>query len=328
MKINGKIIHVSVAVLRFFDEFLLAIRHGHQHQGGKLEFVGGKIEWGETPESALIREVKEELGLDVADNIMTKLGRICHDYGDKIVQLYVYQVWLNNRQYLDFKDKNIGLDGQAIGFYGKDVLLGQKNNFPVANQMILTWLTLPSVIAISHQLSHFSHTDDWLNHYQNLAQGGTLLIRTQADTDTNTQLIRALSTQREDLCFILSLQDVKYAHTSKALAVRLTQNELLDLDLSMPNLPNLPIIVSCHDMASLHKVNALAKIHPVMAVLLSPVLPTKTHPDRPCLGWVRFNELSEMSDVPVIALGGLSPSDLSQAWAFGAVAVAGIRAFV
>lgn len=59
MTTSGKIIPVAVAVLRFSDKFLLATRHAHQHQGGKLEFVGGKIEQGETPKSALIREVSE-----------------------------------------------------------------------------------------------------------------------------------------------------------------------------------------------------------------------------------------------------------------------------
>ncbi|WP_186727881.1 NUDIX domain-containing protein [Moraxella sp. VT-16-12] len=327
MTINGKMIDVAVAVLRFGDEFLLATRHSHQHQGGKLEFVGGKIEQGESPKSALIREVKEELGLDVAGNTITKLGRICHDYGDKMVRLYVHQVWLDDGQYLDFKDKNIGLDGQAIAFYDKSSIFSQTDNFPTANKMILTWLTLPLTITISHVLSHFGHKNDWLDYYQHLPKASTLLIRTQADVSTNAQLIQKLSIQRDDLCFILSLQDVKTIDTSRILAIRLTHNELLALDLSAPNLPNLPIIASCHDEHSINKANALAKIYPVMAVLLSPVQLTATHPDTPCLGWERFGELADMADVPVIGLGGLSPDDLPMAWRFGAVVVAGIRAF-
>lgn len=328
MTISGKIIPVAVAVLRFGDKFLLATRHAHQHQGGKLEFVGGKIEQGETPKSALIREVSEEIGLSVADNVITKLGRICHDYGDKIVQLYVYQVHLTKRQYLDFKDKKFGRDNQPMAFYDKAFVLTQKDNFPTANQRILTWLRLPDTMTISHPLGDFHHASAWLERYQAMEQGRALMVRLQADDQISGELIGALSTQRDDLVFILSLQDLQYIDISKVLAVRLTQKELFELDFSALTLPNLPVIISCHDKMSIQRANELAKIHPVMAIFLSPVLPTATHPDTPCLGWQRFGELSDVADVPVIGLGGLSPDDLLVAHRFGAVAVAGIRGFI
>ncbi|MDO4896703.1 MAG: NUDIX domain-containing protein [Moraxella sp.] len=326
--INAKIIPVAVAVLRFGNEFLLATRHAYQHQGGKLEFVGGKIEQGESPKTALIREVGEELGLDIMDNVITKLGRICHDYGDKVVRLFVYQVWLTDEQYLDFKDKKIGLDGQAVAFYDEDFVQVNHDNFPVANRQILTWLKLPKVITISYPLSDFNDEKEWIVRHRALAVGRTLLLRTQADSQTNAELLGDLSSHRDDLCFVLSLQDVSNAKNSeRVVAIRLTQDELLGLDLDCLNLPDLPIIASCHDAHSIQKANELAKLRPVMAILLSPVLPTATHPDSPALGWGGFERLAELSDVPVIALGGLCVSDVDTAYQHGAVAVAGIRRF-
>ena len=44
---------------------LIAQRPAHKHLGLKWEFAGGKVEPGESPESALQREIKEELGCDI-----------------------------------------------------------------------------------------------------------------------------------------------------------------------------------------------------------------------------------------------------------------------
>ncbi|UYZ69586.1 NUDIX domain-containing protein [Moraxella bovis] len=137
---SPKITSVAVAVLRYHDEFLLATRHAYQHQGGKLEFVGGKIESNETPQTAIIREVGEELGLDISTNSMCEFGQICHDYGDKMVRLYVYEIALTDSQYLDFKDKKFGLDNQALLWLDKMTLLQSDERFPQANQQILVWL--------------------------------------------------------------------------------------------------------------------------------------------------------------------------------------------
>lgn len=327
---DKKIVQVAVAVIKYEQddkaEYLLATRHTHQHQGGKLEFVGGKIEPKETAKTALIREVSEELGLDISQNPITKMGRIYHDYAEKSVCLHIYQVLLNDVQYLDFKDKTVGLDGQAIGFYDLAFILSQSENFPAANAPILTWLALPKQIVISHELGFFTNQTDWLDCYKKLPAGSTLLMRTLADVKINAGLMEQLS----DGCnvqFVVSCQDAA-AWSKSVLAVRLTQHELMTLDLANLNLPNVPVIVSCHDEMSIALANDLAKVHPVMAIMLSPVLPTLTHPDAPSLGWQRFFELSKLSCVPVIALGGLSAADLPMALKHGAVAVAGIRAFV
>ena len=62
---NHNIVSVAVAVLRYTDKFLVAKRHMHQHQGGKWEFIGGKIDANESAKQALMREVNEEIGLSL-----------------------------------------------------------------------------------------------------------------------------------------------------------------------------------------------------------------------------------------------------------------------
>lgn len=64
---------------------LVAQRPAHKHLAGKWEFAGGKVERGEEPESALIREIKEELGCDIA--IRRALPRFTHDYGTVTIEM-------------------------------------------------------------------------------------------------------------------------------------------------------------------------------------------------------------------------------------------------
>lgn len=142
------LVNVAVAVIYFEPkaerdagrEFLLARRHNHQHQGGKLEFVGGKIELNESETIALIREVGEELGLDIKGNFIQKLGDIFHDYGDKMVKLCVHSVALNESQAIEFKQKKYGIDGQSLYWLSKNELLARIDDLPKANVQILEWV--------------------------------------------------------------------------------------------------------------------------------------------------------------------------------------------
>lgn len=64
--IKGPILVVAAVVENAAGEVLIARRpEHHQIAGGQWEFPGGKVEAGESPTSALVREIKEELGLTV-----------------------------------------------------------------------------------------------------------------------------------------------------------------------------------------------------------------------------------------------------------------------
>ena len=61
-----KRVHVAAAVIRGVDgRVLIARRPDDKHQGGLWEFPGGKVEPGESPEDAVHREIREELGVAV-----------------------------------------------------------------------------------------------------------------------------------------------------------------------------------------------------------------------------------------------------------------------
>lgn len=64
-----KKLDVVAAIIERDDKILLAQRPGHADQAGLWEFAGGKVEPGETQPQALIRELREELGIDATPGV-------------------------------------------------------------------------------------------------------------------------------------------------------------------------------------------------------------------------------------------------------------------
>ena len=74
---------------------LLAQRPDGKSMAGLWEFPGGKVDPGETPETALIRELREELGIDVAASCLAPFTFASHAYPDfhLLMPLYVCRKW-------------------------------------------------------------------------------------------------------------------------------------------------------------------------------------------------------------------------------------------
>lgn len=84
---------IKAAIAVIMDEqkrVLITQRASHLSKGGYWEFPGGKLEWNESPELALIREVKEEVGLEILS--YHYLGEVHHLYDTYQVTLYGYVV--------------------------------------------------------------------------------------------------------------------------------------------------------------------------------------------------------------------------------------------
>jgi 8-oxo-dGTP diphosphatase len=85
----------AVALIDADGRVLLSQRPPGKSLAGLWEFPGGKIEQGERPEAALIRELKEELSIDVAESCLAPLTFASHAYEDfhLLMPLYVCRRW-------------------------------------------------------------------------------------------------------------------------------------------------------------------------------------------------------------------------------------------
>ena len=83
---------VAAIVVDSQRRILIAQRADWQHQGGKWEFPGGKIETDETHLQALARELEEEVDLQIDQRFCELFKAVHHDYADKNVSLYFYLV--------------------------------------------------------------------------------------------------------------------------------------------------------------------------------------------------------------------------------------------
>ena len=81
----GDIIEVVGAIIKDGDKYLIGQRPAHKSQGGLWEFMGGKIEPGETPEQALKRECLEELALEIENERI--IDSVVHKYPEKTIRL-------------------------------------------------------------------------------------------------------------------------------------------------------------------------------------------------------------------------------------------------
>ena len=126
----AKVIQVVVAlVINEQKQVLIARRQSGQHLAGFWEFPGGKVEAGESFVSALMRELYEEVAIQVTSSEF--LFEITHSYPAKHVQLLVHSV-------LSFSGTAFGSEGQEVKWIGLDEL--SDYTFPPANSDIVTYL--------------------------------------------------------------------------------------------------------------------------------------------------------------------------------------------
>ena len=309
------ITEVSAAViLRVGDsgtEYLLAQRPEGKVYAGYWEFPGGKVERGETYRHALIRELQEELGITV-DRAWPWIARE-FVYPHAHVRLKFFQVssWHGEISPIEHS----GIVWTPLGT--------TPSVSPVlpANGPILRALDLPALCALTN--AEENGVDAELTRLEAALQRGVRLIQVRDKTlppEIRTHLahrVMALAKHFEKMIVLVN-DDEALARDVGADGVHLSSTRLMDIE-QRPDFTW--VAASCHNEQELARAASLA----IDFALLSPVLPTVSHPDIPAIGWPEFARQIERCPLPVFALGGMKPELLGTARMHGAHGVALLR---
>ena len=291
------------------DRVLLMQRLPGKHLAGLWEFPGGKVESGETIDEALVRELNEELGIEVLAS--APLISLPWRYPEKTVRLHALRVtaWRGQPRARE------GHPLRWVALRDTDVA-----TMPPADAPIVTALRLPPCYAIV--ASEALLAPAFAPHGAVPARVLWQLRMPEAGRDEIRRIASdALAANPEARGSLLINQDVELAR-ELGVGVHLKASQLREL--SKRPLPRESWVgASCHGAEELERAAALNADF----ATLSPVCATASHPDARPLGWKRFAEWIADARLPVYALGGVGPDDLERAHAAGAQGVAGIRAF-
>lgn len=356
-KAEGSLIHVAVAVIIKNGHVLISKRAQNVHQGGLWEFPGGKVESGEMIFDALGREIMEELGIHI--NNARSLIKLVHHYSDKSVVLdtLIVTSFEGKNYQLDSaldNQKQLGLEGQLV----KWVRLEELDNyqFPAANQAIINALMLPKTYLITPDYGlAFENIEQFIDEFSNSIQCHRLvqlrikpsLENKESNNKELNQLIRQvikLSKRKSVQLLMNSSMLLEYMFLEDMLpgdklfsdetvdlielidGIHLTSSDLHDspkvdyIKRYRKQFPSKKIAASCHCMRDIEQANDLK----LDFIVVSAVKSTTSHPDQKPLGWKLFKRLTDRAEMPVYALGGMTPSDINLAQDNGAQGISAI----
>ncbi|HTN32488.1 MAG TPA: Nudix family hydrolase [Marinobacter sp.] len=316
-RVAVKEIHVAVAVIIRDGRVLVARRPGHAHQGGLLEFPGGKVEAGETVQQALIREIAEETGLRLTESALEPVIGIHHDYGDK-------QVFLDVWQTTDSQGEAEGREGQSVSWMLPETL--RDEDFPAGNRAIIHALKLPRQLAITGQIDGGEGVRNGIDQL-------TIALRQRS---VPLVVLRAPVLERPDyhrlaeaallVCkdfgtgLIVHGSPAVFQHNRGLAGLHLPWREAEGLE-ARPISRDAWLGVSCHNAEQITHAARLEADY----VTLGPVKPTASHPEADGIGWPAFSKCVALAPMPVYGLGGLGIEDVSEARRNGGQGIAGIR---
>lgn len=330
-------IHVVAGVIADVrGRILLARRTEGRDLAGLWEFPGGKVDPGETPEQALVRELREELGIEA--RVGEAVIEVPQRYPHKRLRLDVRRIasWTGSVK---------GLDGQALAWVPPHKLASYA--MPDADRPVVAALRQPALYWVTPDLimpdllrsnlvrpepgagdsRHDARIERaWRDALRAALDAGARRVQLRAPT------LAASAPARWRALVEAAVADIRAADGEALINDDVALAEALGIGVHLParRLRALaarplssaqPVIASCHDLDELRLAQALG----CDAAVLGPVLPTASHPGQPGIGWETFAALREDVALPMYAIGGLQRDDVAIARRHGAQGIAAIR---
>lgn len=165
----------------------------------------------------------------------------------------------------------------------------------------------------------------FLHYLERALQEGVRLVQLRAKSITpeayQTLARESLALCRDYQAKLLLNAPAMWVSELKADGVHLTSHHLMACQDRPLAGSSYWVAASCHHRDEIFKANQIGADF----IVLSPVLPTRSHPEASPLGWTAFQSLAQKALMPVFALGGLAPGDLTKAQIHGAYGIATIR---
>lgn len=301
-----QLVEVAAAVIERPDgTFLMARRPEGKAYAGWWEFPGGKVEAGESARHALDRELREELGIEVVEAWPWLKRAFVYPHAHVMLRFFRVTAWAGEPH---------PHEGQVLAW--SHARAPEVEPILPANGPIMKALQLPLEYAISD--AEELGVEVFLERLEQRLAGGLRLVQLREKflpreefSDLAREVAARCRAQGADL--LLNADAALAAELGCGL--HLNSGQLMRLEAR----PQAGLVgASCHGPEELARAAQLG----VDFVVLSPVLPTPSHPGAETIGWERFAAWLADYPIPVYALGGLSLSGLAQARAAGAHGVA------
>ena len=301
-----QLVEVAAAVIERPDgTFLMARRPQGKAYAGWWEFPGGKVEAGESARHALDRELREELGIEVVEAWPWLKRAFVYPHAHVMLRFFRVTAWAGEPH---------PHEGQVLAW--SHARAPEVEPILPANGPIMKALQLPLEYAISD--AEKLGVEVFLERLEQRLAGGLRLVQLREKflpreefSDLAREVAARCRAQGADL--LLNADAALAAELGCGL--HLNSGQLMRMEAR----PQVGLVgASCHGPEELARAAQLG----VDFVVLSPVLPTPSHPDAETIGWERFAAWLADYPIPVYALGGLSLSGLAQARAAGAHGVA------
>ena len=307
----SKITLVSAAVLmRGKHEFLLARRPEGKVYAGWWEFPGGKVEAGESFHDALLRELHEELGITITQATPWLTREFTYPHATVRIRFFRVTAWQGEIH---------PHEHDAIAWLTAGKPPSVEPVLP-ANGPILKGLALPTTCALTNAEENGTALE--LSRLKAALTNGLRFIQVRdkglpaaVRADFAREVV-ALGKAHGAIVVVNDTPDL--ARAISADGIHLSSRSIAQC-LEKPEFEW--VRASCHSIEELKQAAALELDY----ALLGPVLPTPTHPDAASLGWHVFEQLVDLSPLPVLALGGMKTEMIGDAQTHGAHGLALMR---